>query len=358
MFRFVVLAATVAVAQAAAGVNTDCTKYSHAPKCPACFDKTVADAACSSAANTVDTLAQVDVALGCGLYFQCVDEKSAAQKAAADNADAAKANALYTQYKCPTDKSKCVDSSADALWCPQWAKDKQCLANAEWMLVNCQKSCCPVCTAPAVVPDNSICPVSGQESSCRVDSKVAGVTCAAWATKGQDGKSQCDVNPKWMVPNCMQSCCPTCQFSTVDLCPTVAAVCATKHSSADECSAWAKSGQCTTNPKWMNVNCAKDCCPICKPVAPAKSVAPIAVSPIAVSPFTAVAPISSNTTRQYIGAAIVGQGNFQLPQQAGVIQQPRVAPATVVQQPAFGGYAPRQGAQAVPAQAGFSYLGR
>lgn len=33
--------------------------------------------------------------------------------------------------------------------------------------------------------------------------------------------------------------------------------------SNDSCAGWAKAGECTANPKWMEPNCATSCCPIC-----------------------------------------------------------------------------------------------
>lgn len=365
MSRFVVLAAIIAVAQAAVTATTDCTAYNaQIISCKACHGKASTDSACKAASdpavstNAKTELANLNIAIGCGLYFQCEEDKAAAVKVAAEEDASSKANAAYTKYKCPTDKAKCMDNDA---WCPNWAKDAQCLGNAEWMLVNCQRSCCPVCTAPVVVPvvDNSVCPKSGQESACRVDSKAVGASCAKWAEKDEKTKkSECDTNAAWMVPNCMQSCCPTCQFSTVDLCPTVAAVCSTRHTDADQCASWAKSGQCTANPKWMNVYCAKDCCAVCKPASPAKTIgspAPLAApapaplaAPAKATATTATASTASTAGRVYLGSAIVGQqAAGAVKQAAGVVYQQGV------QQPAFGGYvqgAVAQGAFAMPQQ--------
>jgi len=52
-----------------------------------------------------------------------------------------------------------------------------------------------------------------------------------------------------------------------DECIAKASNCPTKKEdckdSNDSCAGWAKAGECTANPKWMEPNCASSCCPIC-----------------------------------------------------------------------------------------------
>jgi hypothetical protein len=52
-----------------------------------------------------------------------------------------------------------------------------------------------------------------------------------------------------------------------DECVAKASNCPTKKEDCkdtnDSCAGWAKAGECTANPKWMNPNCPSSCCPIC-----------------------------------------------------------------------------------------------
>lgn len=191
-----------------------------------------------------------------------VDEDQAALKKMSE--DSAK-----TLQFCPTDKAKCVDS--DASWCPVWEKDKQCYANPDWMLVNCAKSCCPVCTGKNNLGLTQ-CPGDDRKDLC---AKNNDKSCAAWQKAGE-----CPKNAKYMIPNCMTSCCKSCWFDK-DGCPNEKSRCATllgatgtdkeKKDGIAKCDAWAKLGECTVNPKYMLKNCAKQCCPVCASAAPAKT---------------------------------------------------------------------------------------
>jgi len=64
-----------------------------------------------------------------------------------------------------------------------------------------------------------------------------GEHCDHWAQSGE-----CKTNPKWMLPNCAQSC--------------------SRHGCDDyddDCSAWAAAGECTKNPSYMLSYCRKSC---------------------------------------------------------------------------------------------------
>jgi len=220
----------------------------------------------------------------------------------------------YEKY-CPTDKAECVDLVAS---CPTWAamKPSECTANDDWMLPNCQMSCCPICTGKVKTPVKTYtCPKKGQEALCVANKQES---CDGWSKK-----DECTANNKWMIPNCMQSCCETCQFEK-DGCPTIKAKCTNTYEDPDadkdskkeegskKCGIWAKAGECSVNPDWMKKHCADECCPVCTAAAPTK------------------APV--------------------------VYQQPRVAyqqqPIQQIAQPAFGGYS--TGINAVPSFGGYA----
>jgi hypothetical protein len=194
---------------------------------------------------------------------------AAADKEAADKlaADAKKAAALAG---CPTDKAKC--RTADS-YCATWTKDNQCTTNPEWMIPNCSGTCCPLCNGEADKVAEATCPTDKQTASCKTDSRTS---CAKWAENGE-----CTKNAKWMVPNCMASCCDTCTRAS-DGCPVVKKLCSDDYEVTAEdqgkCAAWAAKGECTKNPRFMNKNCSKSCCSLCQPKAPAKTTTTVATS--------------------------------------------------------------------------------
>lgn len=195
------------------------------------------------------------------------DKKAAEEKAAADAKTAALKN-------CPTDKAKCSNKDS---YCSTWAKNNQCISNSEWMIPNCAGSCCPLCNGEADKVAEATCPTDTQTASCKADVQTS---CVKWAEMGE-----CTKNTKWMTPNCMASCCDTCNRAA-DGCPAVKKLCTDDHD-ADKCAAWAEKGECTKNPKFMNKNCSKSCCTLCQPKAPAKTVA---------APVSFAAPISNYAT--------------------------------------------------------------
>jgi UDP-N-acetylglucosamine transferase subunit ALG13 len=68
--------------------------------------------------------------------------------------------------------------------------------------------------------------------------------CAAWAKSGE-----CSRNPGWMNPNCFKSCNPNeCNKSTSN--------CTDSNGS---CPGWAQAGECSRNPGYMKANCKKSC---------------------------------------------------------------------------------------------------
>mmetsp|Transcript_3670 Transcript_3670/g.9369 ORF Transcript_3670/g.9369 Transcript_3670/m.9369 type:complete len:694 (-) Transcript_3670:174-2255(-) len=155
------------------------------------------------------------------------------------NANWMNANCMRSCGQCPAPTpasiSSCVDSDSR---CGHWAQQHQCTANPEWMGEHCRKSCgkCPSCTDK----DNR---------------------CAAWAAH-----EQCSLNRAWMHANCPKSCsvcgsgpgpahtsAPTRSPTRL---PTPEQNC---KDSSSSCAAWAKAGQCSANPKWMNANCKKSC---------------------------------------------------------------------------------------------------
>lgn len=209
--------------------------------------------------------------------------------------------AVEAKYKafCPTDKAKCADKDS---FCPTWAatSPSECTKNPDWMLANCGKSCCPICTGKNTLKAGD-CPSADRADLCVPNSNDPKHDCDAWAELPSD---ECNVaNPKWMRPNCMQSCCPACTKDSQG-CPTTKAGCFNDHaalfvkgakvptlrSDADQkandkaCADWAKAGECTKNAKWMLDNCQKECCSLCVPKAPVKAPAP---APATYNPYPA-----------------------------------------------------------------------
>lgn len=290
--------------------------------CEVCRNSASTSKACEDSADVV-----------CNSLAQCYKDAEK-NKAAKDAADMA---AKYGKY-CPTDKAKCSDKDS---YCPTWAKAKptQCTENPDWMLQNCQNSCCPICTGENTLSIGT-CPEADREDLCV---KNTHKSCHDWATTNP---SECDENPKWMKPNCMQSCCDVCKKDK-DGCPTVKDTCKNDYATPDakegsaKCEEWAKAGECTANPVWMKKNCGKECCTICKPVAPAKAAATTVVR----QPVVYQQPVYQQPVYQQPRQVIqqVAQPR-QVIQQVAQVAQPR----QVVQQaaPLFGGY-----------QAGLPYFG-
>lgn len=216
---------------------------------------------------------------------QCTDLKSC-EKCAADqaNKDASEPIKGITALLCSqaatclkedairNDNPACKDLKADkcidqVAYCPAWVARDGCDLNPTWMHTYCQKSCCAVCTqADANTNDNSLCPDEANRARC---TRNVDRNCEKWATdKPQDATSECQKNPKWMIPRCALSCCSACFYDNYK-CPTTRMQCGNKHGNNDQCITWARAGQCQVNPRWMNENCAMECCPLCRQSAPA-----------------------------------------------------------------------------------------
>jgi hypothetical protein len=233
-----------------------------------------------------------DEANACVAYDKCVkDAANAAQE---------------EKYKafCPADKAKCAGSDK-SVNCAAWAKAGECAANADWMLSNCQNSCCPVCTGTSLLKEG-VCPTTSD--LCTANSADKGVTCDAWATLDHtNADSECVKNSVYMNKYCMQSCCSAC-FLDKNQCPTSKTRCSNLYAESTptniltdaavkdntaSCAKWAKAGECAANSKWMMEYCSKDCCPICIPKAPASVPAAAVFAPISYSaPFSYSAPVS------------------------------------------------------------------
>lgn len=295
MNKLFIISLLLAVAFAAAAkkvkTNQDCEKAS-VPACGKCAFGKQTSKACIAAETTGKN------ALTCTIQVLCfADVKKAADKAAKKARK--KLAALYSA-SCPTDKAQCRDTSQN---CRTWASKKpsDCTANPDWMLPNCAMSCCPLCTGQNTLQFGS-CPPKKRKDLCVRNMHKS---CHVWATK----KNECTKNTKWMKTNCMQSCCDTCK-KDVNKCPTVKQKCMNKYASnpvdskkAAQCTAWKKNGECRTNMKWMMSNCAKECCPICAPKAPAQA------QVVQQAPRTVVSGVYSNFRPQGV-QQVVQQGVY------------------------------------------------
>jgi len=341
MMKFIVFAALIAVTMGAdPKTNAECEatvgKEVGVPAkdvCAVCRGSKASSTACAAAKKDTSDLAKITTSIQCTAMTECYQTIAEAKAAAATKA----AEEKYGKY-CPTDKAKCADKDS---YCPTWAKQKpsECTANPDWMLQNCQASCCPICTGKNTLKLDE-CPGKDRADLCV---KNTHSSCHSWATATP--KSECDANAKWMRPNCMQSCCDVCK-KDADKCPTVKQTCQndyavpTAKEGSDKCEKWAKSGECTKNPKWMKSNCAKECCSICQPVAPKR--ATVARQQVIRQPYqTTFQPrqvvaqprqvISQPQPRQVVAQPQPSQVISQ-PQPSQVISQPR----QVVGQPYFG----------------------
>lgn len=223
------------------------TKHNKAPKCNACQPDKRSEKACT------DNIAAGDAT--CKKIENCykkIDKTPFGREAALD--------AMYKAF-CPTKKKKCRDS--DPAWCPTWAKKNECQTNAKFMIPSCQNSCCPICNSKTGVKEGS-CPSTDSPELCQINTHES---CETWARR-PGKKSECKKNPRWMNTYCMQSCCPACKRD-LDGCPAVKEGCDTRNKQPTKakgkakCERWAKAGECENNKKWMNKNCANQCCTLC-----------------------------------------------------------------------------------------------
>jgi len=270
--------------------------------CAVCRGSKASSAACAAAKKDTSTVAKITTSLQCSALTECYQTIAEAKAAAATTA----AEAKYGKY-CPTDKAKCANKDS---YCSTWATQKpsECTANPDWMLQNCQQSCCPICTEKNTLKLDE-CPGKDRADLCV---KNTHSSCHSWATSTP---SECAANAKWMRPNCMQSCCDVCKKDT-DKCPTVKQTCQndyavpTAKEGSAKCEEWAKNGECTKNSKWMHSNCSKECCSICQPVAPPK--APVARQQVIRQPYQTIAQPRYqprqviNQPRQVVGTPYFG----------------------------------------------------
>jgi len=310
-----------------------CVKNIDSKKCqlklPVCFEyvnckKDEAKAAAAAAAKEAEAAAAKEAAAAAAAAAakEAADAKAAADKDAADAAakaaaakaaaDAAAAEALSG---CPATKTDaCVDKDTA---CAAWAAAGECLSNPEWMVPNCASSCCPKCSDKL---QSGECPTADRHDLCVANKNDS---CEGWASKDlandnaavthDSAESQCSVNNKWMVLNCMSSCCDTCFFDK-DSCPTMKSRCTNTWEAAGECKTWAAAGECTgKNSKWMHANCANECCTVCQPKPPARAatVAPRVVYPQQYYPNYNFATTQAYTAPQYTTQAYTApQYNF------------------------------------------------
>jgi hypothetical protein len=254
MMKFIFVLALTAVALAAENVAECKTQLGSAGKsaqCAPCDAMDFTAGACKTASVGDDS------SLECAFFKKCVDDVREADK---------KAKQALCDNSCPTDKKDCKDSDA---YCPTWAKatpTSECEKNPEWMCKNCQNSCCNICTGKNLL-GTDVCPTEDEKSSCADNSADPKMTCQKWADAGE-----CTKNSKWMIKNCMRSCCDECKILE-NGCPAAkpAAGCENDHDDDKECAAWAKAGECTKNSKWMMANCQIDCCPACLSKPPARA---------------------------------------------------------------------------------------
>lgn len=162
---------------------------------------------------------------------------------------------------CPTSTRGCADSNP---YCPVWASSRpsQCNTNPEWMLAYCPRSCCPICNRRNTF-GISKCPSDEKTRDLCVPNQPPYLNqCDSWAED-----NQCKKNKRWMIQNCMTSCCVVCRTDVLG-CPTTSKGCTNKHGDDDQCRGWAANGECRNNPSWMGENCARECCPSCRPYSP------------------------------------------------------------------------------------------
>lgn len=271
---------------------------------------------------------------GCFQYVECLkkEEKAAEDKKKEDDKKKAnKAKKEKALKECPQKKDDCKKNNNGN--CPTWFKAGECIENFEWMVPNCQSSCCPICSGENTLEDGQ-CPSKKRKDLCIANSKDEAHTCEEWATqdiatgdavKFDNKKSECTVNKDWMVPNCMQSCCETC-FYDGDMCPTAKSRCTNTYDKdlADDnkkCEGWAKAGECDANSEWMHENCSKECCDICKPKAPAAKAAEPAALIVDIPPVQYYTPQAINYGTYNSPYGAYNNWNFGTPSYTGLTQQ-------------------------------------
>ena len=144
---------------------------------------------------------------------------------------------------CPVACGVCTPMPADRhRECAGWAADGHCASNAGMMLRSCPRACGLLheqqqhATVDAGSDDRSL-NTTGARALCEDAQPEA---CAAWAKNGQ-----CESNPDFMLRRCGKSC---------NLCD---------HNLCDDndasCPAWRASGECKANPAAMLSACPRSC---------------------------------------------------------------------------------------------------
>ena len=119
----------------------------------------------------------------------------------------------------------CEDLEDENL-CQFWAETNECDLNAEWMMINCRRSCgaCDIIqettqqgtSPPTTVPDATTMmieteiPTGPTGTTTPPICEDTDVLCAYWAENGE-----CEINLEWMPQNCPVSC-DTCDLVKVD----------------------------------------------------------------------------------------------------------------------------------------------
>ncbi|XP_061180039.1 uncharacterized protein LOC133188574 [Saccostrea echinata] len=152
--------------------------------------------------------------------------------------------------------SDCVDHFKNDK-CQEWAKNGDCITNANWMGRFCKKSCGKCSSGPKKTPSKNCVNIEGDKG------------CNKWAMKGE-----CITKKTWMQKNCRKACqlCEAADETDDDVDDNdtenrprnrdddddVVIGCRDKHNS-QECAGWAKRDECRRNPKWMIPNCRASC---------------------------------------------------------------------------------------------------
>lgn len=135
--------------------------------------------------------------------------------------------------------------------CKKWALKGECITKKKWMHTNCKKSCqlCVAADEPEKDDDNETENKPRNRDDDDEDNVKTGCRdkhntreCEGWAKK-----DECRRNPKWMIPNCRQSCGRCNDGSCKNLYDD------------KKCKYWAKERECFKNPSWMRKNCAESC---------------------------------------------------------------------------------------------------
>jgi hypothetical protein len=253
---FILCILAVAVMAAKPKTFADCEKLR--PKCKQCQKYETSNKACKKAVKAAKSKAACTAKVTCIKTVEKLKKKK-------DKKALKKLEDRYGKY-CPTTRAQCGDRSPN---CPTWANrnPSECTNNPTFMLANCAASCCPICTGRntlQVTP--GLCP--SRPDLCSPNTHPS---CHEWAT----GKNkECNKNRQWMRTYCMQSCCKNCKVDGNN-CPVDRNNCKNsykkpnKKKGQEACRAWAQNGECQSNFKWMNKNCARECCPICNAFEPA-----------------------------------------------------------------------------------------